>query len=103
MVLARQTRRERFLEEFLKTWNATEAASRVFNCSTRESAQALGSYYLKKSKPLVREYFDLHGYSYGYFLEIAMKNMEESKKPDWWDRLTIIAGYHDPSADITIR
>lgn len=93
LVLTRQTRQIRFLQEFIKTGNATESAWRIFNCTTRASAQALGSYCLKISKPLVRSYFDKHGYSYGWFLDIAIKKMEESKKPEWWDRLMKIAGY----------
>ncbi len=87
---------EHFLEEFIKNGgNATQAALAVFNCSTIQSASALGHAYLKKAKGLGLIYLEKRGYGYGRMLDVAIKKMEESKTPDWWDRLMKVAGYED--------
>ncbi len=87
---------EQFIIEYLKNGgNGTAAAMKVFNCKSRESAQALGSKYLKKSTPRVRAYLEQKGFTYGRFIEIAIEKMQKSKKTDWWDRLMAIGGYHN--------
>src|SRR5690242_339010 len=87
------TRTERFLELYLKTGNATQAAFEVFDCSSRRSAQALGSKYLKKAKPMIRSLMDDKGLSFGKFLDIAIEKMETTGKVEWFDRLMAISGY----------
>lgn len=87
---------EQFLIEYLKNGgNGTDAAMKVFKCKSRESAQALGSKYLRKSAPHVRAYLEQKGFTYGRFIEIAIEKMKESKKTDWWDRLMIMGNYHN--------
>lgn len=87
---------EQFLIEYLKNGgNGTAAAMNVFNCKSRESAQVLGSKYLKKSAPFVRTYLEQKGFTYGRFIEIAIEKMGESKKTEWWDRLMVIGGYNN--------
>src|SRR5258708_20873848 len=87
---------EQFLIEYLKNGgNSTAAAMKVFNCKSRESAQALGSKYLKKSAPFVRAYFDQKVFTYGRFIQIAIENIKVSKKTAWWDRLMVIGGYEN--------
>lgn len=87
---------EQFLIEYLKNGgNGTAAAMKVFNCNSRESAQVIGSKYLRKSAPHVRAYLELKGFTYGRFIEIAVEKMNESKRTDWWDRLMIIGGYEN--------
>ncbi len=87
---------EQFLIEYLKNGgNGTAAAMIVFNCKSRESAQVLGSKYLKKSAPFVRAYLEQKGFTYGRFLEIAIEKMGESKKTEWWDRLMVMGGYNN--------
>lgn len=85
-----------FLEEFLKNGgNATQAALKVFNCTSMSSAGALGYTYLKKAKASARLYMEKKGYSYGRLLDTALEKMETSKTPDWWDRLMKLSDYED--------
>lgn len=85
-----------FLEEFLKNGgNATEAALKVFNTTSRTVAATLGSRYLKQAKDLARVYLETKGTTYGSMLTFAADKMQKSKNPDWWDRLMSITGYGD--------
>lgn len=85
-----------FLQEFLKNGgNGTEAALKVFNCSSRVSAANMASMYLKKAKGIARVYMEQRGYSYGRLLELAGKKAEESKTPEFFDRLLKMLGYDD--------
>ena len=85
-----------FLEEFLRNGgNATQAALVVFNCSSIESAANIGSQYLKKAKSMARLHLEKKGYGYGKMLDVAADKMENSKNPEWWDRLMKLAGYED--------
>lgn len=85
-----------FLEEFLKNGgNATRAALHVFNCSSAQSAAVLGHKYLKQAKLMGRVYLEKRGYGYGKLLDVAAKKMEESKSPEWWDRIMKLAEYED--------
>jgi len=87
---------ELFTEEFLRNGgNATQAALVVFNCKNVASAASIGSAYLKKSKQLGRVYLETKGYGYGKMLNVAAEKMEDSKNPEWWDRLMKISGYED--------
>lgn len=87
---------EQFIIEYLTNGgNGTAAAMKVFNCKSRESAQVLGSKYLKKSAPFVRAYLEQKGFTYSRFIEIAIEKMKESKKTAWWDRLMMMGGYHN--------
>ena len=66
-----------FLEKYFETnCNATEAAMQTFNCTTRESAQAMGSYYLKKSKPFIRMLLEERGFSFGKMIDIAIEKID---------------------------
>jgi ribosomal protein L18 len=92
--IVQQKKLDAFLEEFMKNGgNATEAAAQVFNVSSRASAATIGSFYLKKAKVLGRIYLEEKGYTYGRLLTIAAKKAEESRLPDWWDRVMEIADY----------
>jgi len=85
-----------FLEEFLKNGgNATRAALRVFNCKSLSSAAVVGSLYLQKGRASGRLHLEKKGYGYGKLLDVATKKMEESKNPEWWDRIMKIAKYED--------
>lgn len=87
---------ELFTEEFLRNGgNATQAALVVFNCKNVASAASIGGQYLKKAKQLGRIYLETQGYGYGKMLSVAADKMEESKNPEWWDRLMKISGYED--------
>lgn len=85
-----------FLAELLKNGgNATAAAMVVFNCKSRATASVIGTNYLAKARQLGRVVMEEKGYHYGKMLEVAAKKMEESKTPEWWDRLMKIGGYED--------
>lgn len=87
------SRSERFLELYLKTGNGTESAMQIFKCKSRQSAQVVGSIYLKRLRPFIRMILEQKGYTYGKMLDVAIEKMYESKKTDWWDRLAKIGGY----------
>lgn len=90
------TKADLFLEEFLRNGgNATQAALVVFNCTSIESAASIGSQYLKNARAMARVYMEKSGYGYGKMLDIAAKKMEDSKNPEWWDRLMKMGGYED--------
>lgn len=94
-----QQKMDAFLEEFLKNGgNATKAAMAVFDVKSRSSAANIGSVYLKKARELGRVYLEEKGYSWGRLLTIAAKKAEESRLPDWWDRVMGVAGYENPGA-----
>jgi len=89
-----QNRTERFLEKYFENnCNATEAAMQTFNCTTRESAQAMGSYYLKKSKPNIRMMMEDQGMTLGVMIDIAIEKMQKYNSTAWFDRLMQLAGY----------
>lgn len=88
-----------FLEEFLKNGgNATEAAMKVFDVSSRSSASSIGSVYLKKARTLGRVYLEQQGYTFGRALTTIARKAEESRLPDWMDRYLGLAGYDNPGA-----
>ena len=84
-----------FLEKYFENnCNATEAAMQTFNCTTRESAQAMGSYYLKKSKPYLRMLLEEKGFSFGKMIDIAIEKLYKyDNSLPWFDRLMHIAEY----------
>lgn len=94
--IAMENKVDAFLTEFLKNGgNATEAAIAVFRITNRSSAATMGSLYLKKARELGRMYLEKRGVTYGRLLDRAIERMDESDKPEWWDRLMKIAGYED--------
>ena len=94
--IVQTTRTDLFLKEFLANGgNATQAAMKVFNVSSVESAAAMGSQYLKRSKQLARVYLENKGYGFGKFLDVAVRKMEASDEPAFFDRLMKLAGYED--------
>jgi hypothetical protein len=83
-----------FFAEFLKNGgNATDAAMKVFNVSSRANAASIGSVYLKKCRALGRVVEEDMGITYKYLMQIAKKNVETSKMTDWWDRLMELGDY----------
>lgn len=94
--LVQREKLDLFLQEFLANGgNATKAAAAVFNVSSMSSAATLGSVYLKRAKLLGRIYLEQKGYGYGRMLDIAAKKAEESRLPDWWDRVMKVTDYGD--------
>jgi len=89
---------EKFMLEFLKNGgNVTQAAMKVGNFSNLQSANVSGSRWLAKAKQrgLVRSALEKKGYDYGKLMDVALEKMENSKKPDWWDRIMKMANYED--------
>ena len=85
-----------FVEAFVKhNGNITEAAMEAFNLDNRYKAAALGNKYYKYLKALGRIYMEERGYGYGKFLDVALEKMEQSKTPEWWDRLMKLGEYED--------
>ena len=89
---------EKFTREFLKNGGkVTQAAQQVGNFSTLASATSAGSRWLAKAKQrgLIRNALERRGYGYGKLIDVAVRKMESSKKPDWWDRIMKMADYDD--------
>lgn len=87
---------DQFMEEFIRNGgNATRAALVVFNCKNIYSAQILGHTYVKQAQGLGRLIMEKKGYGYGKMLEVAIRKMEDSKTPEWFDRLMKIGDYQD--------
>jgi len=85
-----------FLKEFVNNGgNATRAAMKVFKTSNYNSAASLGQYYLKSSRSAIRVYLEERGFTLGKLLDFLTKKMEESKTPEWFDRLMKLADYED--------
>lgn len=89
---------ERFMQEFIKNGgNVGQAAMKVGNFSSLQSATVSGSRWLEKAKQrgLLRHALEKKGYDYGKLVDVALEKMEASKKPDWWDRIMKMANYED--------
>lgn len=95
-IIIQAQRLDLFLEEFVRNGgNATRAANAVFNCKSIAVVAKMGSDYLSKARGLGRVILEKKGYSYGKLLEVAVRKMEESKTPEWFDRLMKLSDYHD--------
>lgn len=89
---------EKFMVEYIKNGgNVGQAAMKVGNFSTIQSAAVSGSRWLAKAKQrgLVRTMLEKRGYDHGKLIDVALEKMEKSKKPDWWDRIMKMADYDD--------
>ena len=87
---------KQLLDEFIKNGgNATEAAMKVWRITNRATAGARASEAMKRMGLMARLYMEARGYHYGKMLDVAIDKMEESKTPEWFDRLMRIAGYAD--------
>lgn len=88
-----------FMEAFIRNGgNITQAALTVLpDGEDPIAAYHKGKNMLEKAKAhgMVQIYLEKQGYDFGKMLEVAVRKMEKSKKPDWWDRLMKMAGYED--------
>lgn len=99
-VIRQKNNLDMFLEAFLKNGgNPTQAAKDVLGIKTNQHAAMVGQRYLEQAKLIGRLVLEQKGYHMGKMLDIAAQKMEESKNPDWWDRLMKIADYSNPIAD----
>lgn len=87
-----------FLDEYAKNdGNATKAIQKIVGTKNYASATRLASYYLSKAREMgvFRTFLEKKGYGGGKLIDVAIQKMEESKTPEWWDRLMKISGYED--------
>lgn len=85
-----------FLEEYVNNGgNATKAAAVVYNCSTAGSAQTMGSKMLAKARDRGRLVLERLGWGEAKLVQHALEKMEDSKTPEWWDRMMKYAGHYD--------
>jgi hypothetical protein len=92
--LSTSTLLDRFLLELEATnYNATEAMMRVSNAKSRSSAAAMATIYMQRAQELGRLTLEKKGYGLGKLIDVAIRKMEFSETPEWWDRLFKIAGY----------
>jgi hypothetical protein len=92
----REKKIEIFINEFIKNrGNATEAAMVAFKQKNRQVAANYGNKILKEVRGMAQIYLESKGATYGKLLDTAVAKMEESKTPEWWDRLMKIGGYED--------
>lgn len=99
-IMAKQAKQEEkleaFLEEFMRNGgNATQAALTVHPTASIVYAANLGSQYMKQVKGIAQIHLEKKGYGYGKLMDVAMKKVEDSKTPEWWDRLMKMSGYED--------
>lgn len=90
------------LEEFVEVlfnngFNLTQAALTVYPTSSVISAGARGSQLFAQAKKhgMVQMAMEKKGYGFGKMMDIALKNVETSRKPEWWDRLMRMGGFDD--------
>jgi hypothetical protein len=94
--LAREDKANQFLIEFLNNGgNAAKAAMKISGTNSATKAMATGEVFLKRAKALARTYLEKQGLGYGKLLDIAAEKMQDSKTPEWWDRLMRLADYED--------
>lgn len=88
-----------FLEEYERNGgNRTEAAMKVFNCTSRASAAQTGSVYLRKAQDLGAILMEKKGLSLENLIEKASVRMDNPKSQDFvalFDRFMKMGGYHD--------
>lgn len=86
-----------FFNAFLKNkGNITAAAKEAFGIKDAHYASNMGHYYYKKLKTLGMVYMEEAGYPYGELIKKALEKMEQSKTPEWWDRLMEVGRYIEP-------
>lgn len=68
---------KKFLQEFIKTGNATEAASRVYDVTNRDSAKSIGSEILTKLD--ITEIMEKKGLTDEKITDTLIKGMEANK------------------------
>ena len=99
-VLVQRHNMDMFLEEYLNNGgNATVAAKKVLGLSSDSGAVVAGERYLQQARLIGRLQLEKRGYTAGKMLDVALEKMEQSRNPDWWDRLMKIAEYSNPIAD----
>jgi len=89
---------ELFMREYLKNGgNATAAIRKILPETQAATAAQLGSHYLGQAKKrgLFRVIIEKKGYHLGKLMDVALEKMDESKRPDWWDRIMKLGGYED--------
>jgi len=89
-----------FLGHYFQEGSTPKAAALTLGLDYKNNTaycQRMGRQFLKKARGegLFQMYLEKEGYGLPKMLEILMKNMEDSKKPDWWDRGMTIAGYEN--------
>jgi phage terminase small subunit len=62
-------KRRKFLKCYFETGNATLAAKQAFDCKSIESANSMGSEYLRVLKSPIKAYMESKGLSLGYLVE----------------------------------
>lgn len=93
---ARNRKIAKFVDEFIKNGGvASTAAAVAFDIKSKPQAAVFGHKLLKEVKGMANLYLDTKGASYGKLIQTAVQKMEESKSPEWWDRLMKIAGHED--------
>jgi len=85
---------DKFVEELQRNnWNGTEAMMTVSGAKDRSVAASMAHTYLERYKDLNRIVLEKKGYGLGKMMDIAIRKMEMSATPEWWDRLMRMAGY----------
>lgn len=89
---------EKFAEIYLTNGgNITQAALAVSPSTSILNASGLGQAYLRTllKHGVGQAFLEKKGWGHGKFMEVLMKNMETSRKTDWWDRGMKLSGYGD--------
>ena len=85
-----------FVDAFIANGgNSSQAVKSSFGITNSLQASQIGYQLLKEVKGMANIYLESRGNSYGKLLDTAVKKMEESKSPEWWDRIMKMAGHED--------
>lgn len=88
--------------------NATRSAIKAYNLDEKTQysyAGKIGHENAKKGKIVAGDYVERHGLTFTKFVGFAVKQMMETKKETWWDRVGEISGFKEAalSGDVTIN
>ena len=70
-------KQKKFADEYLETWNASEAADQVYNCKNRATAWAIGVENLQK--PLIQGYLKDKWEEAGKMIQTLMSTSEKDE------------------------
>ena len=69
----------KFLEEYFKSGNGTNAAMKIYNVKNKNSAGAISSQVLKRTRPLMKPFLESKNISLGRLVGVLNEGLSASK------------------------
>ena len=86
--------KQKFLINFIESnGNITKAAQNTWDITDRMVASRKGTQYLKINQAALQLFLEEKGYTMGWLLQLLAKKTEESRNPDFLDRMWRLLGY----------